>query len=67
MAVQKISAPAAASPGFHWAFVAAWAFCLLFYFAQYAVRSAPSVMIPELTAVFGLPALGLSSLLGLYY
>jgi len=67
MAVQKISAPAVASPGFHWAFVVAWAFCLLFYFTQYAVRSAPSVMIPELTAAFGLSALGVSSLLGLYY
>lgn len=52
---------------FHWAFIAAWAFCLLFYFVQYAVRSAPSVMLPELTHAFGLTALGVSSLLGLYY
>lgn len=27
-------------------FVIAWFFCLLFYFMQYAVRSAPSVMLP---------------------
>lgn len=52
---------------FHYTFVAAWAFCLLFYFLQYAVRSAPSVMVPELTAAFGLSTLGVSSLLGLYY
>lgn len=53
--------------GVHWAFAIAWAFCLLFYFVQYAVRSAPSVMIPELTAAFGLTTLGVSSLLGVYY
>ena len=51
----------------HIAFVVAWFFCLLFYFMQYAVRSAPSVMIPELTTAFGLTTLGVSSLLGLYY
>ena len=55
------------SRGFHWAFIIAWLFCLLFYFLQYAVRSAPSVMIPELTAAFSLSALGVSSLLGVYY
>jgi len=53
--------------GFHLAFVVAWAICLLFYFLQYAVRSAPSVMLPELTAAYGLSTLGISSLLGLYY
>lgn len=53
--------------GFHIAFIAAWLFCLLFYFMQYAVRSAPSVMIPELTTSFGLTTLGVSSLVGLYY
>lgn len=52
---------------FHIAFVAAWFFCLLFYFMQYAVRSAPSVMLPELKTAFGLTTLGLSSLIGLYY
>jgi MFS family permease len=48
-------------------FVIAWGFCLLFYFGQYAIRSAPGVMVPELTAAFGLSTLGVSSLLGLYY
>ena len=70
MSVQSMPAPAAkqsAISGFHIAFVVAWFFCLLFYFMQYAVRSAPSVMIPELTTAFGLTTLGVSSLLGLYY
>ena len=48
-------------------FIIAWAFCLLFYFGQYALRSAPGVMVPELTSAFGLSTLGVSSLLGLYY
>ena len=48
-------------------FIVAWAFCLLFYFGQYALRSAPGVMVPELTTQFGLTALGVSSLIGLYY
>jgi MFS family permease len=52
---------------FHWPFIAAWAFCVVFYFLQYALRSAPGVMIPELTSSFGLSALGVSALIGLYY
>jgi MFS family permease len=48
-------------------FVIAWGFCLLFYFGQYAIRSAPGVMVPELTSTFGLTTLGVSSLIGLYY
>jgi len=69
MSVQAVPAPAARPfvSGFHVAFVVAWAICLLFYFLQYAVRSAPSVMLPELTAAYGLSTLGISSLLGLYY
>ena len=53
--------------GFRTAFVVAWLFCLSFYFMEYAVRSAPSVMLPELTRSFGLSTVGVSSLLGLYY
>jgi MFS family permease len=48
-------------------FIVAWGFCLLFYFAQYALRSAPGVMVSELTSVYTLTTLGVSSLLGLYY
>src|ERR1700723_416150 len=51
----------------HDGFVVAWGFCLLFYFGQYAIRSAPGVMVPELTSGFGLTTIGVSSLLGLYY
>jgi MFS family permease len=58
--------PATAS-AFHKAFIVAWLFCLLFYFMEYAVRSAPSVMLPELRTAFGLNTVGLSSLIGLYY
>ena len=60
-----------ASPGtsraIHWVFAIAWFFCLLFYFAQYAVRSAPGVVIPGLTAAFSLSALSVSLMLGVYY
>jgi MFS family permease len=48
-------------------YILAWAGCVLFYFLQYALRSAPGVMVPELTTAFGLSALGISSLIGLYY
>jgi MFS family permease len=58
----RLTAPATRS-----AFIAAWVFVLVFYFIQYALRSAPGVMIPELSATFGLTALGLSSLVGLYF
>ena len=58
--------PATAS-AFHTAFIVAWLFCLLFYFMEYAVRSAPSVMLPELATAFGLNTVGLSSLIGFYY
>ena len=68
MNTTAISAPRLpAASGFHAAFVVAWGFCLLFYFMEYVVRSAPSVMLPELTAAFGLTTVGLSSLVGLYY
>ena len=40
---------------------------LVFYFLQYALRSAPAVMVPEVRSAFGLTSLGLTSLLGLYF
>ena len=67
MSIQAVPARATTARSFHVAFVVAWFFCLLFYFMQYAMRSAPGVMIPELTAAFGLSALGVSSLVGVYY
>src|SRR5579862_4052778 len=49
------------------AFVIAWGFTVLFYFLEYAVRSSPAVMIPELENSFHTTALGLSAILGAYY
>jgi MFS family permease len=49
------------------AFVTAWAFTVTFYFLEYAVRSCPSVMIPELQASFHTTALGIGTVLGVYY
>src|ERR1700733_6754228 len=49
------------------AFILAWVFALVFYFLEYAVRSAPAVMIPELSGAFGVDGLGVSAILGVYY
>lgn len=49
------------------AFIAAWLMCSLFYFAQYALRSAPGVMLDDLGATLSLDRVGLGSLIGLYY
>ncbi|HSY99017.1 MAG TPA: MFS transporter [Terriglobales bacterium] len=44
-----------------------WILVAVYYFYQYALRSAPSVMMPQLTDAFGLSALGVASLVGLFY
>lgn len=49
------------------AFIVAWGFSLAFYFLEYAVRSSPAVMIPQLAKTFGVSALGVSDILGTYY
>jgi MFS family permease len=49
------------------AFAIAWAFTVVFYFLEYAVRSCPAVMIPELESSFHTTALGISAILGAYY
>jgi len=46
---------------------AAWMLVAVYYFYQYALRSAPSVMVPQLSEAFGLSALGVASLVGLFY
>jgi MFS family permease len=46
---------------------AAWLLTAVFYFWQYMMRSAPAVMVPELSAAFGLSAIGVASLVGLFY
>jgi MFS family permease len=47
--------------------VAAWVLTAVYYFYQYALRSAPSVMMPQLSEAFGLSALGVASIIGLFY
>ncbi len=47
--------------------ILAWLMTSIFYFYQYVMRSAPSVMVPQLTDAFGLSAVGLASLVGLFY
>jgi len=49
------------------AFIVAWIFSLAFYFLEYAVRSSPAVMIPQLGSTFGVSTLGVSDILGTYY
>jgi MFS family permease len=49
------------------AFVIAWFFTAIFYFLEYAVRSSPSVMIQGLEASFNTTALGIATILGVYY
>jgi MFS family permease len=48
-------------------YVIAWVFSLVFYFLEYAVRSAPAVMLPELAGVFGVSPIEIGSIIGTYY
>src|SRR6185436_18420829 len=45
----------------------AWLITAVYYFYQYALRSAPAVMMPELSAAFGLSTMGVASMAGLFY
>ena len=45
----------------------AWLLVAVYYFFQYALRSAPSVMMPQLTDAFGVTALGVSAIVGMFY
>ncbi len=45
--------------------VVAWVLVAVYYFYQYTLRSAPSVMMPQLSDAFGLNALGVASIVGL--
>src|ERR1043165_3147163 len=47
--------------------IGAWLLVAIYYFYQYALRSAPSVMMPQLTQAFGVSALGVSAIVGLFY
>jgi MFS family permease len=47
--------------------VVAWVLTAVYYFFQYTLRSAPAVMMPQLSDAFGLTTLGVASLVGLFY
>jgi hypothetical protein len=48
-------------------YIIAWALALVFYFLEYAARSSPAVMIPQLSAAFGVTVIGVSAIIGTYY
>jgi len=45
----------------------AWLITAAYYFYQYTLRSAPAVMMPQLSEAFSLSAMGVASLAGLFY
>ena len=47
--------------------VVAWLITAVFYFYQYSLRSSPAVMMPQLSEAFGLSAVGVASIVGLFY
>jgi MFS family permease len=47
--------------------VVAWLVTAVYYFFQYTLRSAPGVMMPQLSGAFGLTTMGVASMVGLFY
>jgi MFS family permease len=47
--------------------VIAWLITAVYYFYQYTLRSAPAVMMPQLSDAFGLSATAVASMVGLFY
>jgi MFS family permease len=45
----------------------AWLVTAVYYFYQYTLRSAPAVMMPQLSEAFSLSAMGVASMAGLFY
>jgi len=45
----------------------AWLVTAVYYFYQYTLRSAPAVMMPQLSGAFGLSVAGVASMAGLFY
>lgn len=45
----------------------AWLLTATYYFYQYALRSAPAVMMPELSNAFGISPIAVASVVGLFY
>ena len=70
MSIVSVSSPPGSNAGARTSLRLAtisWLLVAIYYFYQYVLRSAPSVMVPELTETFGLSALGMASLIGLFY
>jgi MFS family permease len=44
-----------------------WLITAVYYFYQYTLRSAPAVMMPQLSDAFGLTAAGVAAMAGLFY
>jgi MFS family permease len=55
------------NPRFPVSALVAWLLVAVYYFYQYALRSAPSVMIPQLSQAFSVNALGVAGIVGLFY
>ena len=45
----------------------AWLITAVYYFYQYALRSAPAVMMPQLSDAFGLTTMAVAAMAGLFY
>jgi MFS family permease len=46
---------------------AAWLITAVYYFYQYTLRSAPAVMMPQLSDAFGISATAVAAMVGLFY
>src|ERR1700741_1303377 len=47
--------------------IVAWILTAVYYFYQYALRSAPAVMMPELSSAFNISATAVASMVGIFY
>ena len=45
----------------------AWLITAVYYFYQYVLRSAPAVMMPQLSEAFGVSTMATASIVGLFY
>jgi MFS family permease len=48
-------------------FIVAWFMCTIFYFVQYALRSAPSIMQQEIIATLNISSIEMAGIIGLYF
>jgi len=47
--------------------IVAWILTAIYFFYQYALRSAPAVMMPELSSAFNVSTIAVASMVGLFY